>query len=113
MAWKIELYESGTGQQPVEKFLRSLQPSTIAKFRNQLNLLAEYGPNLGMPNAKPIGDGLFELRVRGKEEVRSLYVFHVGNKIVILHAFKKKTMAISNSDLKIAQKRKQEIIDNI
>lgn len=97
----------------MEKFLRSLQPATIAKFRNQIRLLAEYGPSLGMPNAKPIGDGLFELRVRGREEVRSLYLFHIGNRIVILHAFKKKTMSIAKNDLRIAQKRRREMIDTV
>ena len=113
MPWTIELYESQAGQQPVEKFLRSLQPATLAKLRNQLNLLAEYGPSLGMPNAKPIGDGLFELRVRGKEEVRSLYIYQSRNSIVILHAFKKKTFAISKNDLGIARRRMQEVIDKI
>lgn len=109
MGWEIQLYESTNGQKPVEKFIRSLQPHTVAKLRNQLNLLAEFGPSLGMPHTKPIGNGLVELRIRGKEEVRILYVFMSGNTVVILHGFKKKTMAISKQDLRIAIQRKQEI----
>jgi phage-related protein len=109
MSWQVVFYESTSGQNPVEDFLEKLQPSTLAKLRNQVRLLAEYGPKLMMPHAKPIGDGLYELRVRGKEEVRSLYIFMLPDKIVLLHVFKKKQMAIRNKDLAIAIARKKEI----
>lgn len=111
MTWVVELYESTSGQKPVEKFIRGLQPPTIAKVRNQLNLLEKYGPTLSMPNAKPIGGGLFELRVRGKEEVRGLYVFVVEHRVTVLHIFKKKTFSISKNDLDIAVRRKREVVD--
>jgi len=62
-----------------------------------------------MPNAKPVGEGLFELRVRGKEEVRTLYVFQLKENVILLHGFKKKTMSILKRDLRIALKRKHEI----
>ena len=109
MSWRIKFYETASGQEPVRKFILSLQSSTKAKFLRQFDLLEELGPELGMPNAKPIGDGLFELRVRGKEEVRSLYIFQEGDVIFILHAFKKKAMSIQKKDLKIALERKKEI----
>ena len=109
MSWQIILYESKGGHKPVEDFIKHLQPSTIAKLRNQLNLLAEFGPKLGMPNAKPIGSGLYELRTRGKQEVRILYIFAKRNKIYLLHGFRKKAMAIKNRDLAIAIERKKEV----
>lgn len=112
MSWRIELYEGQNGQTPVEDFIHSLQPVTIAKLRNQLRLLEEFGPRLGMPNAKPIGDGLFELRIRGKEEVRMLYIYIRKSSIVILHGFKKKTMSIGSRDLRTALNRKKEIDKN-
>lgn len=109
MSWNILLYEGKGGQQPVEAFIRSLQPSTVAKLRNQLVLLAEFGPRLGMPHAKPLGNALYELRVRGKEEVRTIYFYQKADTIILLHGFKKKTMAIANRDLKIAKMRRQEL----
>ncbi len=112
MSWSIQLYETLTGQNPAEDFIKSLQPNTIAKLRNQINLLSEFGPKLTMPHAKPLGDGLYELRVRGKEEIRTIYVYQKGKTIIILHGFKKKTMAISRRDLKIALQRKKEV-DNL
>lgn len=109
MSWRVELYETADGKRPVEDFLRTLQPVTFAKVRNQINLLAEFGISLGMPNAKPIGGGLFELRIRGKEEVRCLYIYQKDNIIVILHVFKKKTMVIPRRELKAALQRKKDV----
>jgi phage-related protein len=110
VSWKVKYYELSTGRSPVEDFIDSLQASTKAKLLRQVELLEEMGPELGMPNTKPLGDGLFELRVRGKEEVRSVYLFQVNNTIFVLHAFKKKTMAISKKDLRIAKARQQEVL---
>lgn len=109
MSWRVILYESKGGQKPIEDFVYLLQPSTQAKLARQIDLLEEFGPRLGMPNAKPIGDGLFELRVRGKQEVRMIYIFVLGKNIYLLHGFIKKAQAISRRDLGIARTRKKEI----
>jgi phage-related protein len=109
MSWKIQFYRTLAGRTPVEDFVQSLQPTTVAKLYHQFRLLEEYGPRLGMPSAKPIGDGLFELRVRGNEEVRALYIFQIGETVVVLHGFKKKTMSILKRDLVLALQRKHEV----
>ena len=109
MAWKIMLYETANGQKPVEDFISTLQPATQAKIINKINLLAEFGPNLMMPHTKPLGGGLYELRIRGKEEVRTIYVYQKGRSVVLLHGFKKKSMAISRNDMNIAKSRANEI----
>lgn len=108
MSWNIILYESGN-KKPVEDFIESLQESTIAKLMRQLDLLEEFGISLQMPHAKPIGGGLFELRVRGKEEARALYIFAKGKNIYLLHGFIKKSNAISEKDLNIAKLRQREL----
>ncbi len=109
MSWQVILYESEGGQKPIEDFINSLQPDTIAKLIRQIDLLEEFGPRLGMPNAKPIGKGLYELRVRGRQEVRVLYIFAMKSKIYLLHGFTKKTQKISRIDLDIAINRKNEV----
>ena len=86
-----------------------LQDDTQAKLLRQIKLLEEFGPQTGMPHAKPIGDGLYELRVRGKQEVRILYIFVKRSAIYLLHGFLKKTEAIPNRELNIAKERKREI----
>lgn len=64
----------------------------LADYVRLTELLMEVGPNLRMPHSRAMGDGLFELRPRGREGIgRVLYCYIDGQRIVILHAFIKKT----------------------
>lgn len=112
MTWQIEYYQTPSGQEVIKDFIDSLQEATQAKLGRQLDLLGQYGNLLGMPHAKVLGDGLLELRVRGKrgsQEVRVFYVFVVNSRIYLLHAFVKKTQATPKKELDIARKRQAEI----
>ena len=82
----------------------------MADFARIPELLMEFGPNLRMPHSRAMGDGLFEVRPRGREGIgRAMYCFVVGQRIVILHAFIKKTQATPEQELKIARKRMKEV----
>lgn len=82
----------------------------IADFARIAELLMEFGPNLRMPHSRAMGDGLFEVRPRGREGIgRAFYCFVVGQRIIILHAFIKKTQATPEQELKIARKRLKEV----
>ena len=73
-------------------------------------LLSEHGPSLRMPHSRTFGDGLFELRPHGRSGIgRAFYCFVVGKRIVILHAFIKKTQQTPERDLKLARKRLKEL----
>ena len=68
------------------------------------------GPTLGMPHTRSMGDSLFELRVKGQEGIaRVFYGVHIGNEIIMLHSFMKKTQKTPNRALKIARQRLLEI----
>jgi phage-related protein len=63
-----------------------------------------------MPHSRTFGDGLFELRPHGRSGIgRAFYCFVVGKRIVILHAFIKKTQQTPERDLKLARKRLKEL----
>jgi phage-related protein len=73
-------------------------------------LLIEFGPDLRMPHSRTMGGGLFELRPRGREGIgRALYCFVVGQRVMVLHAFVKKSQTTPQSDLDIARKRMKEV----
>jgi len=57
-----------------------------------------------MPYSKPISRNLFELRIRGKQEIRILYCFF-DDKIYLLNAFIKKTKTTPNREIDVALKR--------
>jgi phage-related protein len=82
----------------------------LADFARTAELLMEFGPNLHMPHSRAMGGGLFELRPRGREGIgRVFYCFVIGQRIVILHAFIKKTTDTPEQELKIARKRIKEV----
>lgn len=82
----------------------------LADYARLVELLSEHGPNLRMPHSRSFGDGLFELRPRGRSGIgRALYCFLVGKRIVVVHAFIKKTQETPDTALKLARKRVKEL----
>ena len=82
----------------------------LADYARIVELLTEFGPNLRMPHSRAIGGGLFELRPRGREGIgRAFYCFAVGQRVVILHSFVKKTQETPEQELRIARKRMKEV----
>ena len=69
-----------------------------------------FGPDLGMPFTRPMRDGLFELRAKGKEGIGSaFFCTAVGHVILILHAFIKKSQQTPRRDLELAWRRLREV----
>jgi phage-related protein len=63
-----------------------------------------------LPHSRAFGDGLFELRPRGRAGIgRAFYCFLLGKKVVVLHAFIKKSQQTPDSELKMARKRLKEV----
>jgi phage-related protein len=67
---------------------------------------------LRMPYSRAMGNGLFEIRPKGKDGiVRALYCFQTGERIIILHAFIKKSQATPRKEMVLALKRMKEVIN--
>lgn len=108
MPWSIE-YSSPA----VEQVISKLPPSMAAKYVHLTDLMLEFGANLGMPHTRAMPDGLFELRVKGREGIaRVFYCTLVGKRIVVLHSFIKKSQKTPAKELKIAKRRMAEVKGN-
>jgi phage-related protein len=84
----------------------------LADFARIVELLMEFGPGLHMPHSRALGGGLFELRPHGREGIgRVFYCFVIGRRVLILHAFVKKTRTTPEHELRIARKRLKEVQD--
>ena len=93
----------------VSKFLQTrLNDHEIAKTIRVIDLLEEFGNKLGMPHSKHIDDGILELRIRGKREIRILYCFEE-NSSVMLNAFIKKTEKTPPQEINRAKKEKIDL----
>ncbi len=92
----------------VERFLESLHTKEIAKVIHTIELLEEFGNNLGLPHSRHMSDGLLELRIRGTREIRIFYCFHK-KQAVLLHACIKKTQKTLEKELNRARDAKQHL----
>ena len=102
--WSVATFETKRGEKPVDEYIKKRTPQTKAKIIHAIRLLKLYGNMLGMPHVKTLGSGLYELRIRGKEELRIFYCFKQKN-IYLLHAFKKQTQKTPQKDLDSTIKR--------
>ena len=84
MSWDIITFETQRGEKPVDEFIKRQQPQARSKIVHNIRLLRQYGNMLGMPHSRMLVGGLYELRIRGKEELR------------IFYCFKKRTMYLRN-----------------
>ena len=90
--------------------IESWPDDVIVDYARLIELLIEYGPSLRLPHSRAMGDGLFELRPRGRSGIgRALYCFVSGRRIVIVNAFIKKSQQTPERDLKLARRRAKEV----
>jgi phage-related protein len=69
MEWKIDYFNAA-----VQGEIYSLPETLQAKYIKITNLMIGYGPNLGEPNTKYLGNGLCELRLIGKEGIARVFI---------------------------------------
>lgn len=92
-----------------DEFIKKQQPQGRSKIIHNVRLLRKYGNQLGMPHSKALGGGLYELRIRGKEELRIFYCFTQLKTIYLLHGFKKQKQQTPQKDLELGLLRMKEL----
>ena len=96
----------------VEAGVFALPKTLIARFFALADRMEQYGPNPGEPHTRPMGDGLYEMRLKGLEGIaRVFYCAVVNRRIVMLHCYVKKTQKTPQKDLETARRRLKEIRD--
>jgi phage-related protein len=105
MSWEI-LYCN----EKLQLEILSLSHGLLARYLQYTDRMAVFGPDLGMPHTRAMGDGLFELRLSAREGIgRVFYCTIVDRKIVMLHQFVKKSQKTPTKELTLARKRMREL----
>jgi phage-related protein len=105
MSWTIEYFSEA-----VRLEINALPIGIRASYVRLTELLEEFGLNLRMPHSRAMGEGLFDLRPKGREGIaRVFYCTQLGKKIIVLHSFIKKTGETPKRELEIARKRQREV----
>ena len=82
-----------------------------ARFLRISELLERFGPQrVGMPHIRPLGEKLWEMRLAGKAGIgRAIYTAIADRRLVVLHAFVKKTQRTPRGALDLALRRLKEL----
>jgi phage-related protein len=90
--YQVEYYKnSQTGKEPVKYFLLNLPINIRAKIFSYIGLLQKEG-RLKYPYARHVVEKIWELRVDFASNYHRIFYFiFTGKRIVLLHAFTKKT----------------------
>ena len=105
MDWEIVYYDDG-----VQEAILAFPPGLQARYAHLTARILAFGPDLGMPHTRAMGQGLFELRLKSKEGIGRVFFCNRPNRrIMMLHAFVKKSAKTPSKELKIARERMREV----
>lgn len=101
-------YRTEAGNEPVRDWLKALDREDRRQVGEDIKL-TEYGWPIGMPICRPMGDGLHETRSRlsGNRLARVLFYIDVRQRMVLLHAFIKKSRNTPLEDRRLAKSNKR------
>jgi phage-related protein len=103
--WAVEVLDDA-----VEAELLALPKDMQARFLRISELLESFGPQrVGLPHVRPLGEKLWEMRLNGRDGIgRAIYTAAAGRRLVVLHAFVKKTQKTPRRAIDLALKRSKE-----
>jgi len=105
VVWRVTFYNLEYQQE-----ILKLPAGFVARFVRYAERMELFGPDLGMPHTRAMGSSLFELRLKAAEGIaRVFYCTLVGQRIVMLHHFIKKSEKTPRNELEKARRRMQEV----
>jgi len=104
----VRFYRSDGGREPVREWLRSL-PRADRKTIGRDILTLQLGWPLGMPLARKLENGLWEVRSRLNSGMARIIFTVKGDNILLLHGFVKKSRKTPKRDLRLARQRMEKL----
>ena len=103
---EVIFYKTEQGVKPAGEFINSVEDKKLrAKIIRSVKLLEQFGQKLGMPDAKHLGNGIYELRtIQGNNIARCLYFFSSGDKAIVTNGVIKKTQKTPPEVIDLAKK---------
>ena len=103
-------YRTGSaGSEPVREWLRELRPEERQKIGQAVRLV-ELGWPIGMPVCRPLGDGLFEIRLHLDTRIARIFFCIADGAMWLLHGFMKTTQKTPPRELQLARQRQKELL---
>jgi len=102
-------YQLPSGREPVREWLKGLDDADRKLVGEDIKDV-EFSWPIGMPLCRPLSRGLWEVRSQLTQGRIARVIFCVhDSRMVLLHAFIKKTQKTPNAEIDLALKRKKKI----
>ena len=111
--YKVKYYINNRGRIPVKEYIDQLSIKEQAKVLKYVGFLKENEGKLDEPYSRHIEGKIRELRVDfHRNKHRIFYFTFIGRKIILLHAFLKKTPKTPQNEISRARKNYIDAINN-
>jgi phage-related protein len=106
MPWRVEILNEAVAAE-----LAALPEDMQARFVRLADRITSVGlQSLGQPHVKPLEGKLWEMRLAGRDGIaRVLYVAAIGQRIVVVRVFVKKTQKTPRAEIELALQRARGI----
>lgn len=103
---EVIFFRTEAGGEPVRDWLKAFTP---IEDRKQIGIdikTVEFGWPIGMPVCRPLGNGLYEVRsdLTGNRIARILFYIDSEHRMVLLHAFIKKSQKTPPDEIALARR---------
>ncbi|MBO6102055.1 MAG: type II toxin-antitoxin system RelE/ParE family toxin [Opitutales bacterium] len=107
---EVYFYRTSAGREPVREFLQTLSDEEKKIIGTDIKVVQWRWPT-GEPLVKNLGNSVYEIRSTLKNRIARVLFSQIGDKLVLLHSFIKKTQKTDDKDIKMAIKRLKEVLN--
>jgi phage-related protein len=108
--FEVEFYRDPDGDKPVARWLRTIRasnPDLAERCKAALRKLTYEQAYHRPPHTKQVGDGLLEVRILGSDGARILFFYAGERRVIVVHAFMKKSRKLPDEDRNVALRAMQ------
>jgi phage-related protein len=104
----VYFFQTETGNEPVRQWLKELDALDRKTIGEDVKTV-QMGWPLGMPLVRKMGRDLWEVRIHLARRIARVIFTVVGDDMVLLHGFIKKSQATPQEDLDLAKERLRQL----
>lgn len=104
----VSFFRTDAGNEPVREFLRDLTAEDRKHIGEDIKI-AQFGWPIGMPLIRKLDNGLWEVRSHINGGIARVLFTVLGERMVLLHAFIKKSQKTPAADLNTAKARLKQL----
>lgn len=108
---EARFFRTAAGNEPVREWLRCLTREDRKSIGEDIKT-AQFGWPIGMPLIRKLEKGLWEVRITLEDGIARVIFTVVGNRMILLHGFVKKSQKTPKNDLETARKRLGQVEAN-